>query len=157
MGQDFNSVTAVQENRISSELFLLLAVMANSQYFELVRDELTSDDFYDSRARDLFITMEECFRNGVFSEDVILNHLENEKLKEIIIQKLSSDEYKMNAESIIKDSIRNVQMNNLMIKRLRVEGMIRRAASEQGTVPDDLIADKQYYDDEIEKLKGMRS
>ena len=63
----------------------------------------------------------------------------------------------MNAESIIKDSIRNVQMNNLMIKRLRVEGMIRRAASEQGTVPDDLIADKQYYDDEIEKLKGMRS
>ena len=157
VGQDFNSVTAVQENRISSELFLLLAVMANSQYFELVRDELTADDFYDSRARDLFITMEECFRNGVFSEDVILNHLENEKLKEIIIQKLSSDEFKLNAESIIKDSIRNVQMNNLMIKRLRVERMIRKAASEQGSVPEDLIGDKQYFDDEIEKLKGMRS
>ena len=63
----------------------------------------------------------------------------------------------MNAESIIKDSIRNVQMNNLMIKRLRVESMIRKATSEQGTVPDDLIEDKQYYDDEIEKLKGMRN
>ena len=63
----------------------------------------------------------------------------------------------MNAESIIKDSIRNVQMNNLVIKRLRVERMIRKAASEQGTVPEDLIGDKQYYDDEIEKLKGMRS
>jgi len=156
-GQDSNSVTAVQENRISSELFLLLAVMANSNYFELVRNELSADDFYDSRARDLFITMEECFRNGVFSEDVILSHLENEKLKEIIIQKLSSDEFKMNPESIIKDSIRNVQMNNLVIKRLRVERMIRRAASEQDTVPEDLIADKRFYDDEIEKLKGMRS
>ncbi len=155
--QDFNSVTAVQENRISSELFLLLAIMANSSYFELVRNELTADDFYDSRARDLFITMEECFRNGVFSEDVILNHLENEKLKEIIIQKLSSDEFKLNPESIIKDSIRNVQMNNLVIKRLRVERMIRKAASEQDSVPEDLIADKRFYDDEIEKLKGMRS
>ena len=157
VGQDFNSVTAVQENRISSELFLLLAVMANSRYFELVRNELTADDFYDSRARDLFITMEECFRNGVFSEDVILNHLENEKLKEIIIQKLSSDEFKLNPETIIKDSIRNVQMNNLVIKRLRVERMIRKAASEQDSVPEDLIADKRFYDDEIEKLKGMRS
>ncbi|MBQ7746824.1 MAG: hypothetical protein IJT92_05190, partial [Spirochaetia bacterium] len=122
-----------------------------------VRNELTADDFYDSRARDLFITMEECFRNGVFSEDVILNHLENEKLKEIIIQKLSSDEFKLNPESIIKDSIRNVQMNNLVIKRLRVERMIRKAASEQDSVPEDLIADKRFYDDEIEKLKGMRS
>ena len=157
VNQDSSSVTAVQENRISSELFLLLAVMANSQYFELVRNELTADDFYDSRARDLFITMEECFRNGVFSEDVILNHLENEKLKNIIIQKLSSDEYKLNAESIIKDSIRNVQLNNLMIKRLRVERMIRKASVEQGAVPEELIGDKQYYDDEIEKLKGMRS
>ena len=101
--------------------------------------------------------MEECFRNGVFSEDVILNHLENEKLKEIIIQKLSSDEFKLNPESIIKDSIRNVQMNNLVIKRLRVERMIRKAASEQDSVPEDLIADKRFYDDEIEKLKGMRS
>ena len=100
---------------------------------------------------------EECFRNGVFSEDVILNHLENEKLKEIIIQKLSSDEFKLNPESIIKDSIRNVQMNNLVIKRLRVERMIRKAASEQDSVPEDLIADKRFYDDEIEKLKGMRS
>ena len=88
---------------------------------------------------------------------MILNHLEYEKLKEIIIQKLSSDEYKMNAESIIKDSIRNVQMNNLVIKRLRVESMIRKAASEQESVPEELIEDKQYYDDEIEKLKGMRN
>ena len=86
-----------------------------------------------------------------------MNHLENEKLKEIIIQKLSSDEFKLNPESIIKDSIRNVQMNNLVIKRLRVERMIRKAASEQDSVPEDLIADKRFYDDEIEKLKGMRS
>ena len=48
-------------------------------------------------------------------------------------------------------------MNNLVIKRLRVERMIRKAASEQDSVPEDLIADKRFYDDEIEKLKGMRS
>lgn len=156
-GQDSNSVTAVQENRISAELFLLLAVMAHSEYFELVRNEFTADDFYDSRARNLFITMEECFRNGVFSEDVILGHLENEKLKEIILQKLSSDEFQLNPESIIKESIRNIQIDHLAIKRLKVERMIRKAASEQNSVPEDLIADKRFYDDEIEKLKGMRN
>ena len=86
-----------------------------------------------------------------------MSHVENEKLKEIILQKLSSDEFQLNPETIIKDSIRNVKINNLVIKRLRVERMIRKAASEQDTVPEDLIADKRYYDDEIEKLKGMRN
>ena len=50
-----------------------------------------------------------------------------------------------------------VSKNLLVIKRLRVERMIRKAASEQDSVPEDLIADKRFYDDEIEKLKGMRS
>jgi len=154
-GQDFNSVqTTVQENKISAELFLLLAVLANGKYFELVRNELTANDFYDGRARDLFVTMEEAFRNGVFSEDVILSHLENEKLKEIISQKLSSDEYRLNPELIIRDSIRNIKVNNLMLQRSKVERMIRRAVSEQNSVPEDLIADKCYYDGEIEKLKS---
>ncbi len=155
IGNTLSSAAAVQENKISGELYLLIAALVNDNCFEEVRNELTVDDFLDSRARELFIVMEECFRKRVFKVDVIQEQLKNEKLREMIMQKFFSDEFRLNPEKIIRDSINNVKMNNLLMKRQKVERVLRRSAETDAAQLEELIADKAYYDKEIEKLKGM--
>lgn len=157
MDQNYTGAMAVQDNKISSELYLLIAVLANYKYFDMVRSELSADDFYDSKAKELFIELEECYRNRVFSRDVILQHLTDGKLREIILEKTSSDEFNLNPETIIRDSIRNVRLNNLIMKRQKVERLLKKEVSEHGDVPEELISEKAYYDKEIENLKGMLS
>lgn len=155
IGNTLSGASAVQDNRISAELYLLIATLVNEDCFEEVRDELTVGDFLDNRARELFIVMEECFRKGVFKVDVIQEQLEDVKLREIIMQKIFSDEFRLNPEKIVRDSINNVKMNNLLMKRQKVERALRKAAAEDASQLEELIADKAYYDKEIEKLKGM--
>ena len=46
-------------------------------------------------------------------------------------------------------------MNNLLMKRQKVERVLRRSAGTDAAQLEELIADKAYYDKEIEKLKGM--
>ena len=55
---------------ISPELYLMLAVLDNFDYFYLVREEFEIVDILEKKARELYIILEECYRNVFFPENM---------------------------------------------------------------------------------------
>lgn len=140
---------------ISAQLFLMLAIIDNYDYFYMVRDELSIDDIKDRVAKNIYIILEECYRNNSFSPESIIEKIENDRVKEVIIKKISSDEFSVNPQQIIEDSIRRVKLENLLQKRHELEKMIGKEEGKTPEILEDLIAEKLFYDKEIEKLKGI--
>ncbi|MCL2793497.1 MAG: DNA primase [Spirochaetaceae bacterium] len=141
-------------DKISPELYLMLAVIDNYDYFYMVRNELSIDDIQDKAARNIYIILEESYRNNIFSLESILEKIENSGLRSLIAKKLSSEEFSINSKQLIDDSINVIKLKNLQAKRMQIEKII---AKDNGSDPyqlEKLIAEKLFYDKEIEKLKG---
>jgi len=141
-------------DKISPELYLMLAVIDNYDYFYMVRNELSIDDIQDKTARSIYIILEESYRNNIFSLESILEKIENSTLRSLIAKKLSSEEFSVNSKQLIDDSINVIKLKNLQAKRMQIERII---AKDNGSDPyqlEKLIAEKLFYDKEIEKLKG---
>ena len=152
---DKAAAIAGDSEKISSELYLMLAVIENYDYFYVVRDELSVDDIEDRNARNIYIILEESYRNNSFSRENILEKIENSDLRSLIAKKLSSEEFSVNYKQLIDDSINVIKLKNLQIKRMKIEKII---AKDDGSDPyqlEKLIAEKLFYDKEIEKLKGI--
>jgi arginine repressor len=148
------TVSTWDSDKISSELYLMLAVIDNYDYFYMVRDELSVDNIQDKTARNIYIILEEAYRNNSFSLESILEKIENSNLRSLIAKKLSSEEFSVNSKQLIDDSINVIKLKNLQMKRVRIEKII---AKDDGFDPyqlEKLIAEKLFYDKEIEKLKG---
>jgi len=142
------------EDKISAELYLMLAVISNYDYFYIVRDELPIDDILDETARNIYIILEESYRNNSFSIESILEKIENSDLRSLIAKKYSSEEFSLNSKQLIDDNINVIKLKNLQMKRMRLERII---AKDDGSDPyqlEKLIEEKLFYDKEIEKLKG---
>ena len=141
---------------ISPELYLMLAVMDNFDYFYLVREEFEIDDIAEKKARELYIVLEDCYRNSYFSVNHVLDKIEDREFKNFIAKKMTSEEFSVNSEQLIKDSIIIVKLKNLKFKRQQIEKQICRIDSSADPYEiDELIAEKLFYDKEIDKLKGM--
>ena len=141
-------------DKISSELYLMLAVLDNYDYFYMIRNELSIDDIQDKTARNIYIILEEAYRNNSFSLEIILEKIKNSELRSFIAKKLSSDEFSVNSRQLIDDSINVIKLKNLQKKRVQIERII---AKDDGSDPyqlEKLIAEKLFFDKEIEKLKG---
>ncbi|MCL2294133.1 MAG: DNA primase [Spirochaetes bacterium] len=141
-------------DKISPELYLMLAVIDNYDYFYMVRDELSVDNIHDKTARNIYIVLEEAYRNNSFSLENMLEKIENSNLRSLIRKKLSSEEFSVNPKQLIDDSINVIKLKNLQTKRVRIEKII---AKDDGSDPyqlEKLIEEKLFYDKEIEKLKG---
>lgn len=142
---------------ISPELYLMLAVTDNYDYFNMIREELSVDDIYDKSARDIYIILEECYRNNSFSLENVLEKIENSELRSLVAKKLSSDEFSVNPGQLIDDSIKMIRLKNLQAKRQQIEKVIGRDDGSDPYRLEELVAEKLFYDKEIEKLKGTSS
>ena len=150
-----NLINNKAEIIVSPELYLMLAVLDNFDYFYLVREEFEIDDIIERYARELFIILEDCYRNRSFSADHVLDRIKEPDFKNFIAKKMTSEEFSVNSEQLIKDSIIVVKLKNLKTKRQDIEKQICRAGSSADPYEiDKLIAEKLYFDKEIDKLKG---
>ena len=150
-----NRISREPEITVTPELYLMLAVMDNFDYFYLVREEFEIDDIVEKRARELYIILEDCYRSSFFSVDHVLERITEPGFRNFIAKKMTSDEFSVNSEQLIKDSIIVVKLKNLKIKRQQIEKQICRIDKNADPYDvDELIAEKLYYDKEIDKLKG---
>ena len=104
----------------------MLAVVSNTEYFTKMRSMLSPEDFEEPAAKELFYALEECFREDVVSSDAILAKCENEKLRKLVSETVASDEFTINSEKTIEDSIALVHRNSLERKRERLMNKIRQ-------------------------------
>ena len=73
--------------RLGSDLFLMLAAAAFPEHFVLVRQYIDADLLEDRRARDLFIILEEGFRRDQLDMNSIVQRVDNEKIRALIVDK----------------------------------------------------------------------
>lgn len=149
---------ARQERRpsaLSNDVFLLMAVIVNRQFFPLVRSALRPDDLDDTRAKELFIALEECFRAEEESLEHLLKRIDNQEVRDLVLQKLASDEFLVNSDKLIREAIAQIRLRSIEKRRAAIAQRIRRAERSGGgeDIVRELLVERMYLDKELEKLK----
>ena len=155
----------------SAETGYMLAAAANRDLFDRVQRRLTSDDLQDPLARELFLALEECTRQGDGSPDGLLDKLETEELRSLVIRNLSEREFTVNPKEVLDDGARRLKGSSLERRRRQIEALMRRterghadrgdADRERGDPSPDssireLLEEKMFLDSELEKLKKVK-
>ena len=133
-----------------AELRLLLAVAVNREFFPMVRNQLTADEIEDARARALYIALEDCHRHEQTDTDSLLLRLESAELQALVAEKLSIDEFTLNAATYVDEGVRQVKSQALVRRRDQLLERVRRA----GSGSTEVLADKMFLDSELEKLRA---
>jgi hypothetical protein len=68
------------------EMFLMLAAMENQQRYEILRSTLSPEYITDPNARELFVCMEEAYRDKIFTEERIAKKCSFFELREYVLQ-----------------------------------------------------------------------
>jgi DNA primase len=138
------------------DLYLMIAVAINLQYFSEVRNVLVPEDLKNDSARHMFLTLEECFRESNHSTDCVINRLDDESLKRLIYEKIASEEFSINANRIVVDSVNQIRQRNLLERREQVASQLQQSEKKEPWRVKDLLEEKMLLDDQIEELKVMR-
>jgi DNA primase len=143
---------------LNAELRAILAVVSNIDFFPLMRGSLSADDFEDSLAKDMFITLEECYREDIVNYDSILLKLQNENLRNIVAQAVTSGEFAQNTEKTINDSIKMIRLNSLKKRRESLMMTIRQLSMSENTLENQarlntLLNEKMNIDTELRFIK----
>ncbi|MGP1520610.1 MAG: DNA primase [Treponema sp.] len=141
----------------TAEMRLLLSVVVNRDLFMQLRFELRLEDFEDSIAKQLYIALEECFREGKETYDDLISKCENPDLKKVIMQVINTNEFsKDNSENILEDGIKLVSLNKLKKRRQNVVNRLHILSLNEmndDKEMQDLLMEKKELDIQISNIK----
>ncbi|MBR0100527.1 MAG: DNA primase, partial [Treponema sp.] len=155
-----DSQQPVQEDVIvNSEFRAVLAVLSDTNQFELMKSRLTEDDFENPFARTLFSVLKECYESGDLSFVSVLDHCRHAGIKQKITESVSRGEFSQYTAQSVADSIERLEINSLKRKR---KSILRQMNSLQGqlSIPANqelmtsLFEQKKLIDEKINK-KGL--
>jgi len=136
----------------SADLFFILAVAVNREYFQEVRNTVAVDDLEDPRARKYFVALEECYRQGERTEEALLRRLEDEEYRELLLEKTASGEFTLNPERLIHDGLRQIRRRSLEKRRRLLISAMARSKDQDAARLKELLGEKMYLDEELQKL-----
>ncbi|MDR2098233.1 MAG: DNA primase [Spirochaetaceae bacterium] len=143
---------------MTDELYLLTAAAVNCGaapfLFTKVRSALRIEEFEDTYAKELYVTLEECNRTGNMNFEALLRGIETVELKQFVAEKAATREFTEKPGHIVSDGIRIIRAERLMRKRDEIVAKIR-AAKNNGMSVEDLIHEKMFIDTELQYLKGV--
>ena len=146
----------VKEIHVSMDLFLMIALIENRESFSFVRNTLDISDLVDTYAKNVYILLEEMYRRGDSLNKNLLSEIGDEDLRKLIAYKLSSGEYKLNSEQVIKDGVRKIKQRNFEKKRSEVEILLRKTDPVKDREElEKLLSEKKYLDEELLRIKGI--
>jgi DNA primase len=144
------------QEAVSSDLFLMLAVAANREFFSLVRNGgIVLSDLDDERARSLFVALEEAYRAEEPGFEALCARIEDAGLRDLAIRKVSSGEFDMNQERLVADGVRRIRQRALRKKVDMLSTEMKKAERETQNPARmrELLAEKMHLDGELERLK----
>ncbi len=150
-----NSHRIAEEQGISADLFFLLAVAVNHEFFPEVRNTVALDDLEDLRARKYYVALEECYRQGETTEEALLRRLEDEELRNLLLEKTASGEFTISPERLIRDSLREIRRRSLEKRRRSLVSNLTRFKGQDPGKLKELLAEKMYLDEELQKLRKV--
>ncbi len=138
---------------IADELFLMLAITAHREYFPYARTLLSTEMLTDEKAKELYIALEECYREEKTSIESLLEKIEDKELCDLVIKKASSSEFDLNTEKIVQDGVSKIKRKTLEKRCEEIQLQIHKLYKTEPWKIDDLLVEKKVLDKEIEKLK----
>ena len=150
---------AATGSEASVDLDLMLRVAVNRDQFERVRNRIDIEDLVDEHARQLFVALEECFRQGVTEDEELLQRIEDPGLRTRVLQKLTAEEFTVQREQLVSESIAQLRTRSLRRRRSSVERQLRsaEAGSTDPAALRHLQVEKMHLDSELEKIKKVDS
>ncbi len=143
------------EIQVSLDLFLMIALVENREAFTSVRNILDIDDLVDPRAKKVYILLEEMYRRNDSLNKSLLSEVHDEALKGVIIHKLSTGEYRINSDQIIKDGVNKIRQRSFEKKRSEIEIHLRKTdLTTNRNELERLLSEKKYLDEELLRIKG---
>ena len=140
--------------RLSDELYLMVAVAANRDYFGDVRKSISLDDLTDESARVVYVALEECFRNAEDSLDAFVRRLGDERLELVLMSRLASEEFGMNASEVIGDGIRKLRARALERRGKTINARLVALGGQEASELRELLEEKMYVDRQLQEMKG---
>lgn len=141
----------------TAEMRLLLSVVVNRELFMQLRSEVRLEDFEDAIAKQLYIALEECFREGKETYDDLISKCENPDLQQLMTQVMNTNEFsKENSENILEDGIRLLSLNRLKKRRQAVVNrlhVLSLGGVDDGREIQDLLMEKKELDSQIANIK----
>lgn len=139
----------------NAELRAVLAVISNPDEYQKMRRELTSDDFEDPMARELFLNLEECYRKGEVSLSAMLVQSQDEEIQRQITGASASDEFHGDMAKYIDDSIALIKRKALKRKSEKLSERInglQPVTSDDETLLHELLLEKVQIDKHLRQL-----
>ncbi len=144
-----------KEITVSLDLFLMIALVENREAFASFRNVIDLDDLDDSRAKRVYVVLEDMYRRSDSSNEGLMSKIDDEKLKDVILHKLSTGEYRINSEQIIKDGVNKIRQRNLEKKRSEIEMQLRKIGLTTDRFElENLLSEKKFIDEELLRIKG---
>jgi DNA primase len=149
--------------RRNDELIMLTAAAVNMELYPLLRAAVEIKDIDDPWAKELFITLEECFSHDENGIDFLLARIGHEPLKKFIAASATSGEFKKSCDGnstdpqrIMEDGINRIKIKKLRKRLTEIGAQMREIerASDEGAGLDDLLAEKKFIDSQMRKLEG---
>jgi DNA primase len=144
---------------LNDELFLLIAVLVNHDLYPRLRSALVIEDFDDPAARELFIALEEWYRNDMPGMEDLKARISDEALRNFVIQQGVSEAFSMNPDKLVGDGIRKIRQKRLERRLARIVAELRITKYERDqkgpgeTALEDLLSEKVHLDAELRLLK----
>jgi len=140
---------------VSLDLFLMIALIENRDSFTNVRNILDINDLVDTNAKKVYILLEELYRKDDLLNKNLLSEIQDNTLRGLIVYKLSTGEYKLNSQQIIKDGVNKIKQRNFEIKRSKVEILLKKTDPVKNREElEQLLSEKKYLDEELIRIKG---
>jgi DNA primase len=124
---------------ISRDLNAMLLLMNNRSEFEQFRKAVKISLLNDRDAQSLYAVLENAAREEISDTDLILQMIEDQDLKNLVVQSFDSSLYRVsNPDEAVKEAINAVLLEELLEKRRRIQGMVN-SASVEGITDSQLI------------------
>ena len=159
----FRNASTEQKNPADSEKIkvtaelqaVMTAVTEDVSLFQKMCECVSVDDLSDSYSKQLFAVMQECQKNGSFSVSNILNRIDQENFRKLIIETVSKNTGRIqeSAESCISYLKRNAYKRKKMSIMEKISSLSRSILPEDKALLVELTKQKMELDFQIENLK----
>jgi len=142
---------------LSDELYLMLAVAANREYFADVRKSISLDDLADESARIVYVALEECFpQRGGLPGRLCCVVWADEGLEQIVMSRLASEEFGTNAAAVIGGGIRTLRSRALERRGKSDQRSLGALGAGDAAELRELLEEKMYVDRSTTGDEGCR-
>lgn len=142
--------------KVSTELNAMLLLMKNRDLFDRFRNKIRVSDLTDTPARELYTVLEDASRQDIKTNEVILQMIADEQLKDLVVSALVDPMYnRENADNTLRDAVYQIKLRHLEEQRNRVTRLLSNGEMENMDAEEvkRLLSTKAELDQDIVDLK----